>query len=219
MLALASRGEDNRPSVRRPRTIAVAGNQLAPVRGRSSGDGAPPGPATCGRLQVSKSSASHIGIDVDCLRAHAPDRGVVGGCRRVLVPHTGFEPVISALRGRCPRPLDECGTHRRSWPSLTRGSEPTQTWLVTTAVFRSAPEAMSRRGCVTSVPTGEHERRRGAGMLLVSEYEGGQTPHGQRSGECRCTPVRKGLSCRSARGTVPECSRVPRATTVTVNRE
>ena len=26
-----------------------------------------------------------------------------------LVPHTGFEPVISALRGRCPRPLDECG--------------------------------------------------------------------------------------------------------------
>jgi hypothetical protein len=26
------------------------------------------------------------------------------------VPHTGFEPVISALRGRCPRPLDECGT-------------------------------------------------------------------------------------------------------------
>ncbi len=25
-----------------------------------------------------------------------------------LVAHTGFEPVISALRGRCPRPLDEC---------------------------------------------------------------------------------------------------------------
>jgi hypothetical protein len=24
------------------------------------------------------------------------------------VAHTGFEPVISALRGRCPRPLDEC---------------------------------------------------------------------------------------------------------------
>ena len=29
--------------------------------------------------------------------------------RRELVPHTGFEPVISALRGRCPGPLDECG--------------------------------------------------------------------------------------------------------------
>jgi hypothetical protein len=27
-----------------------------------------------------------------------------------VVPHTGFEPVISALRGRCPGPLDECGT-------------------------------------------------------------------------------------------------------------
>ncbi len=29
-----------------------------------------------------------------------------------MVPHTGFEPVISALRGRCPRPLDECGMRR-----------------------------------------------------------------------------------------------------------
>src|SRR5712692_3665500 len=27
---------------------------------------------------------------------------------RSSVAHTGFEPVISALRGRCPRPLDEC---------------------------------------------------------------------------------------------------------------
>ena len=25
-----------------------------------------------------------------------------------LVAHTGFEPVVSALRGQCPRPLDEC---------------------------------------------------------------------------------------------------------------
>ena len=32
----------------------------------------------------------------------------VGGIEG-LVPHTGFEPVISALRGRCPGPLDECG--------------------------------------------------------------------------------------------------------------
>ena len=28
-----------------------------------------------------------------------------------LVAHTGFEPVISSLRGRCPRPLDECARH------------------------------------------------------------------------------------------------------------
>jgi hypothetical protein len=27
-----------------------------------------------------------------------------------LVAHTGFEPVISSLRGRCPGPLDECAT-------------------------------------------------------------------------------------------------------------
>ena len=28
-----------------------------------------------------------------------------------LVAHTGFEPVISSLRGRCPKPLDECATN------------------------------------------------------------------------------------------------------------
>ena len=27
-----------------------------------------------------------------------------------MVAHGGFEPPISALRGRCPRPLDECAT-------------------------------------------------------------------------------------------------------------
>ena len=44
-----------------------------------------------------------------------------------LVPHTGFEPVISALRGRCPRPLDECGTDLGSGPSLARAPKPMQT--------------------------------------------------------------------------------------------
>ena len=29
-----------------------------------------------------------------------------------MVAHTGFEPVISALRGQCPRPLDECATDK-----------------------------------------------------------------------------------------------------------
>ncbi len=27
---------------------------------------------------------------------------------RIVVAHAGFEPAISALRGRCPGPLDEC---------------------------------------------------------------------------------------------------------------
>lgn len=31
-------------------------------------------------------------------------------CLTRLVAHTGFEPVISALKGRCPRPLDERGS-------------------------------------------------------------------------------------------------------------
>ena len=30
--------------------------------------------------------------------------------RRFLVAHAGFEPAISSLRGRCPKPLDECAT-------------------------------------------------------------------------------------------------------------
>ncbi len=29
-----------------------------------------------------------------------------------VVAHAGFEPAISALRGRCPSPLDECANPR-----------------------------------------------------------------------------------------------------------
>jgi hypothetical protein len=52
------------------------------------------GPDTCGATR------SHISW-VEARRTTTPGGG--------LVPHTGFEPVISALRGRCPGPLDECG--------------------------------------------------------------------------------------------------------------
>ncbi len=38
-----------------------------------------------------------------------------------LVAHTGFEPVISSLRGMCPRPLDECA--KGILLSLERGVE------------------------------------------------------------------------------------------------
>ena len=47
-----------------------------------------------------------------------------------MVPHTGFEPVISALRGRCPGPLDECGAvrpgplHRAEKPARISASRP-----------------------------------------------------------------------------------------------
>jgi hypothetical protein len=46
-----------------------------------------------------------------------------------VVPHTGFEPVISALRGRCPRPLDECGPRPGGpgRPEYTRRLRPPQT--------------------------------------------------------------------------------------------
>ncbi len=34
--------------------------------------------------------------------------GLIAGLE---VAHRGFEPLIFALRGRCPRPLDECAMH------------------------------------------------------------------------------------------------------------
>ena len=54
-----------------------------------------------------------------CDRMHTTTSGVLLEITALdivvgLVPHTGFEPVISALRGRCPGPLDECGTRRRT---------------------------------------------------------------------------------------------------------
>ena len=55
-----------------------------------------------------------------CDRVLSPcdDRGSTDRAEGLgLVPHTGFEPVISALRGRCPGPLDECGPVR---PDATR---------------------------------------------------------------------------------------------------
>ena len=35
--------------------------------------------------------------------------------------HAGFEPAISALRGRCPRPLDECAAVPRGRSRATTG--------------------------------------------------------------------------------------------------
>lgn len=36
---------------------------------------------------------------------------MVAGFFTKIVPRTGFEPVIPALKGRCPRPLDERGVY------------------------------------------------------------------------------------------------------------
>ena len=38
-----------------------------------------------------------------------------------LVAHTGFEPVISAVRGQCPRPLDECAKGLAGDPGFEPG--------------------------------------------------------------------------------------------------
>jgi hypothetical protein len=53
-----------------------------------------------------------------------------------MVAHTGFEPVISALRGRCPRPLDECASCIRAliglYHNLYRGHLSIAFWLDST---------------------------------------------------------------------------------------
>src|SRR5690349_14399314 len=45
-----------------------------------------------------------------------------GPCQN-LVAHTGFEPVVSALRGRCPRPLDECAPQSSQVRDLRRDAK------------------------------------------------------------------------------------------------
>jgi hypothetical protein len=56
--------------------------------------------------RVKGSNKGSDGTDPRLVRLDLSTNPALG---RVLVPHTGFEPVISALRGRCPGPLDECG--------------------------------------------------------------------------------------------------------------
>ena len=72
----------------------------------------------------------------------------------VLVPHTGFEPVISALRGRCPRPLDECGADsRRGHPAVPIGMIPATAGLLQR---RPGPQARAggRLGTCLAFPDG-----------------------------------------------------------------
>ena len=56
---------------------------------------------------IRRISSAAAGTRATGIRRPDPDVDRADGDR--LVPHTGFEPVISALRGRCPGPLDECG--------------------------------------------------------------------------------------------------------------
>ena len=47
-----------------------------------------------------------------CYREKKPPKGFRGLFVYILVGRRGFEPLISALRGRCPGPLDERPTHQ-----------------------------------------------------------------------------------------------------------
>ncbi len=57
-----------------------------------------------------------------------------------LVAHTGFEPVISSLRGRCPKPLDECATSQLN----TKSSQKFTKELFDT-FLKSRPQGISQR--------------------------------------------------------------------------
>src|SRR4051794_15508781 len=71
------------------------------------------GPATYPSTEVAMWALTLL-MSVPPETASAPDEEARSGWIGLasiasVVPHTGFEPVISALRGRCPGPLDECG--------------------------------------------------------------------------------------------------------------
>jgi len=57
-----------------------------------------------------------------------------------LVAHTGFEPVISSLRGRCPKPLDDCATPTKA----TKSSQKFTTQLLEKFII-SRPQGTSSR--------------------------------------------------------------------------
>ncbi len=49
------------------------------------------------------------GHSLHCTKAVASlNMSLICHLAQFMVAHRGFEPLISALRGRCPRPLDEC---------------------------------------------------------------------------------------------------------------
>jgi hypothetical protein len=52
---------------------------------------------------------------------------IIKAVKWTLVAHTGFEPAISSLRGRCPGPLDECATNTFSLMAGEEGFEPSHT--------------------------------------------------------------------------------------------
>src|SRR3979490_174256 len=64
----------------------------------------------------------------------------------VLVPRIGFEPMISALRGRCPGPLDERGAGRADPRGCT--AEERQKYKPASRACRNSRSAatMRRRG-------------------------------------------------------------------------
>ena len=72
-------------------------------------------PGNCLRMS---STVNLIGITQDLYQGHSLHCTtaaasssislIVYSINNLLVAHRGFEPLISALRGRCPGPLDEC---------------------------------------------------------------------------------------------------------------
>ena len=72
-----------------------------------------------------------------------------------MVAHTGFEPVISSLRGRCPKPLDECATPKKDIDCSQKFTTELLEKFIT-----SRPEGASKRtleynfqeGCIKASP-------------------------------------------------------------------
>ena len=94
-----------------------------------------------------------------------------------LVAHRGFEPLISALRGRCPGPLDECATPTAGYSALVAIQ---QTKYI-------------RTGIVCKPAPGSGQGNRNIVAVILSE--------GEESRETlnNVIPVKTGISTRSWR--------------------
>ena len=105
-----------------PDPIIVPCHRVVAANGALTGFSAPGGLATKRRMLELEGAPGYgqapAAFRLTKLRdMKTPPEARSGGVRHsMLVPHTGFEPVISALRGRCPGPLDECGPDGAAGP-------------------------------------------------------------------------------------------------------
>ena len=168
----SKRGRENEPLTRQ-----------SPIRSAFRGR---PDARRCGSA-LRTSQTRSTGVRLSTIEK-TPSKQVSSACRRgshcILVARTGFEPVISALRGRCPSPLDEramlagvlgleprlSGTRIRRVASYT-----IPLYLACAARGARRYPTDASRGCQPeqlAIQAGLEPRRSGPRPLLAEQLEG-----------------------------------------------